>query len=129
MEGAGRGRLLSLFTDITASRPLRVCLASNSRLNFCSNLLKLHAKHRNEIALSNLGRTAKPVNDGKNRICRPQMYIDLYGRRAVAIDRKQENALAVYNAQNIIKISNRKTFARQTDGLRIKFVNSKDDLF
>ena len=57
------------------------------------------------------------------------MYIDLYGRRAVAIDRKQENALAVYNAQNIIKISNRKTFARQTDGLRIKFVNSKDDLF
>ena len=61
--------------------------------------------------------------------CGACMYIDLYGRRAVAIDRKQENALAVYNAQNIIKISNRKTFARQTDGLRIKFVNSKDDLF
>ena len=98
-------------------------------IKLCSCFPKLHAKHCNEIALGNLGRTAKPVNDGKNRICRPQMYIDLYGRRAVAIDRKQENALAVYNAQNIIKISNRKTFARQTDGLRIKFVNSKDDLF
>ena len=98
-------------------------------IKFCSCLPKLHVKPRNEIALSNLGRTAKSVNSGKHRICSPQMYIDLYGRRAVAIDRKQENALAVYNAQNIIKISNRKTFARQTDGLRIKFVNSKDDLF
>ncbi|MGP1459139.1 MAG: hypothetical protein ACTTKL_07500 [Treponema sp.] len=61
--------------------------------------------------------------------CGACLYYDIYGRRAIAIDRKQENALAVYNAQNIIKISNRKTFARQTDGLRIKFVNSKDDLF
>lgn len=57
------------------------------------------------------------------------IYYDIYGRRAVAIDRPQENALAVYNPQNIISIQNKKTFGRRTDGLRIKYTTSKDDLF
>ena len=57
------------------------------------------------------------------------IYTDIYGRRAIAIDRPQENALAVYNPQNIISIQNKKTFSRRTDGLRIKYINSKDDLF
>lgn len=56
-------------------------------------------------------------------------YYDIYGRRAIAIDEKKENALAVYNPQNIINIQNKKSFGRRTDGLRIKFINSKDDLF
>ncbi len=57
------------------------------------------------------------------------IYTDIFGRRAIAIDRPQENALAVYNPQNIISIQNKKTFGRRTDGLRIKYVNSKDDLY
>ena len=57
------------------------------------------------------------------------IYTDIYGRRAIAIDKPQENALAVYNPQNIISIQNKKTFGRRTDGLRIKYINSKDDLF
>ena len=57
------------------------------------------------------------------------IYTDIYGRRAIAIDRPQENALAVYNPQNIISIQNKKTFSRRTDGLRIKYANSKDDLY
>ncbi|MGP1415418.1 MAG: hypothetical protein ACTTJ6_05750 [Treponema sp.] len=57
------------------------------------------------------------------------IYTDIYGRRAIAIDKPQENALAVYNPQNIINIQNKKTFGRRTDGLRIKYVNSKDDLY
>lgn len=57
------------------------------------------------------------------------VYYDIYGRRAIAIDKAQENALAIYNPQNIISIKNKKSFSRRTDGLRIKFVNSKDDLF
>lgn len=57
------------------------------------------------------------------------IYTDIYGRRAVAFDRPQENALAVYNPQNIIDIQNKKTFGRKTDALRIKWVNSSDDLF
>lgn len=57
------------------------------------------------------------------------VYYDIYGRRAIAIDRPQENALAVYNPQNIIRIQNKKSFGRRTDGLRIKYVNGKDDLF
>ena len=57
------------------------------------------------------------------------IYTDIHGRRAIAIDKSQENALAVYNPQNIISIQNKKTFGRRTDGLRIKYVNSKDDLY
>ena len=57
------------------------------------------------------------------------IYTDIYGRRAVAFDRPQENALAVYNPQNIIDIQNKKTFGRKTDALRIKWVNGNDDLF
>lgn len=57
------------------------------------------------------------------------IYMDIYGRRSIAIDKPQENALAVYNPQNIISIQNKKTFSRRTDGLRIKYVNSKDDLY
>ena len=57
------------------------------------------------------------------------IYYDIYGRRAIAMDKPQENALAVYNPQNIISIQNKKTFGRRTDGLRIKYVNSKDDLY
>ena len=61
--------------------------------------------------------------------CGACLYTDIYGRRAVAIDRKQENALAVYNPQNIIKLQNKKSLTRKTDGLRIKYTNSKDDLY
>ena len=57
------------------------------------------------------------------------IYYDIYGRRAIAIDRPQENALAVYNPQNIINIQNKKTFGRRMDGLRIKYINSKGDLY
>ena len=57
------------------------------------------------------------------------IYTDIYGRRAVAFDHAQENALAVYNPQNIIDIQNKKTFGRRTDALRLKWVNAKDDLF
>lgn len=57
------------------------------------------------------------------------IYTDIYGRRAVAFDHPQENALAVYNPQNIIDIQNKKTFGRKTDALRVKWVNSNDDLF
>lgn len=57
------------------------------------------------------------------------IYYDIYGRRAIAIDQKRENAIAVYNPQNIIKITNKKTFSRKTDALRIKYINSQDDLY
>lgn len=61
--------------------------------------------------------------------CGALLYLDLYGRLAVATDRPQENALAAYNPQNIISISNKKTFGRRTDGLRVKYTTSADDLY
>lgn len=57
------------------------------------------------------------------------VYHDIYNRRAIAIDKPQENALAVYNPQNIIRIQNKKSFGRRTDGLRLKYISSEGDLF
>src|SRR5574344_1358155 len=57
------------------------------------------------------------------------IYYDIYGRLAVAIDKAQENALAVYNPQNIINIQNKKSLGRRTDGLRIKYTSSENDIY
>ena len=79
---------VTIFTNKTDFSPLQVCLTPNSRLNFVpvsrglrkrhdliySAVTKPAAKRSNEIALGNLGRTAKPVNDGKMLICRPKFY-------------------------------------------------------
>lgn len=62
-------------------------------------------------------------------VCNAVIYKDIYGRISVAIDEQQENALAVYNPQNIINITNIKTFARRVDALRIKYVDSENDNF
>ncbi len=61
--------------------------------------------------------------------CGAALYTDAAGRQAIAIDRVQENALAVYNPQNIISIENSREFARRTDCLRVTFINSENDLF
>jgi hypothetical protein len=61
--------------------------------------------------------------------CNAAMYIDIYGRRAIAIDQKQENAIAVYNAENIVDISNKKTLERRIDALRVKYTDSTNDTY
>ena len=62
-------------------------------------------------------------------VCGCAFYKDIYGRRSVAIDQAQENALAVYNPQNIINISNKKSFSRRVDALRIKYIDSTNDTY
>ena len=61
--------------------------------------------------------------------CGASLYWDIYGRLAVAIDTSKDNAIAVYNPQNIISIQNKKTFGRRTDGLRVKYVSGADDIY
>ena len=61
--------------------------------------------------------------------CGVAFYKDIYGRRSVAIDQAQENAVAVYNPQNIISLTNKKTFARRVDALRIKYIDSTNDTY
>ncbi len=62
-------------------------------------------------------------------VCGCAFYKDIYGRYSVAIDQPQENALAVYNPQNIISLTNKKTFARRVDALRIKYIDSEKDTY
>jgi len=61
--------------------------------------------------------------------CGVAFYKDIYGRRSVAIDQAQENAIAVYNPQNIISLTNKKTFSRRVDALRVKFIDSTNDIY
>ena len=62
-------------------------------------------------------------------VCGCAFYKDIYGRRSVAIDQAQENAVAVYNPQNIISLTNKKTFSRRVDALRIKYIDSTNDTY
>ena len=62
-------------------------------------------------------------------VCGCAFYKDIYGRRSVAIDQVQENAVAVYNPQNIISLTNKKTFSRRVDALRIKYIDSTNDTY
>ena len=61
--------------------------------------------------------------------CCAVLYTDIYGRKAIAIDRPQENAVAVYNPQNVISCENEREFARRTDCVRVTYVNSEGDLY
>lgn len=62
-------------------------------------------------------------------VCGCAFYKDIYGRISVAIDQAQENAIAVYNPQNIISLTNKKTFSRRVDALRIKYIDSTNDTY
>ena len=61
--------------------------------------------------------------------CGVAFYKDIYGRYSVAIDQAQENAVAVYNPQNIISLTNKKTFARRVDALRVKYIDSTNNTY
>lgn len=62
-------------------------------------------------------------------VCGCAFYKDIYGRISVEIDQAQKNAIAVYNPQNIISLTNKKTFARRVDALRIKYIDSTNDTY
>lgn len=62
-------------------------------------------------------------------VCGCAFYKDIYGHISVAIDQAQENAVAVYNPQNIISLTNKKTFSRRIDALRIKYIDSTNDTY
>ena len=53
----------------------------------------------------------------------------LTGLWGIALDAPQEQAIAVYNSNNIVDISVKKLFNRRTDGIRVKHVNSANDLY
>ena len=87
---------------------------------------------RNDIFFDDLITQAQKKDAEIQRIadvCGCAFYKDIYGRISVAIDQAQENAIAVYNPQNIISLTNKKTFARRVDALRIKYIDSTNDTF
>ena len=60
-------------------------------------------------------------------VCDCMLYQDIYGKIAVAIDTYKPNAVALYNSQNIINIEYTKEFQRETDGIKITYINREAD--
>lgn len=56
--------------------------------------------------------------------CNAVMYQNIYGKIAVTIDSVRENASFILNEQNLISFKYEKTFARKTDGLKVKYVDA-----
>lgn len=52
------------------------------------------------------------------------LYRSIYGKVAVAIDDKKENAIAVLNQQNLVSFSAEKNLTRNTDGYRVTFTEN-----
>lgn len=57
--------------------------------------------------------------------CYATLYQDIYGKISVVSDSKKENAIAVFNEQNLISFSYEKDLARRTDGIKIKYISRK----
>ena len=62
-------------------------------------------------------------------VCGAAIYRNIYGKYAVAVDCRQENAVAVFTKQNVLSIENKKEFKMRSDALRVKYINSKNDLY
>ena len=59
--------------------------------------------------------------------CYATLYQDIYGKISVVSDNKKENAIAVFNEQNLISFSYEKDLARRTDGIKIKYISRAAD--
>ena len=55
--------------------------------------------------------------------CNATLYQDIYGKISIVSDSKKENAIAVFNEQNLISFSYEKDLARRTDGIKIKYIS------
>lgn len=61
--------------------------------------------------------------------CHATLYKNMYGKWACAWDGINDTAIALFTAQNIVKITNSKTFGRKTDAIRVKYITNADNLY
>ena len=60
-------------------------------------------------------------------VCNSTLYQNIYGKIAVATDKAQENAIALLNTQNLITFNYKKSLTRQSDGIKLTYVDKESD--
>lgn len=73
------------------------------------------------------GQTKQSLLQDICNVCDCMLYQNIYGKVAVAIDTYKPNAVALFNSQNIINLEYTKEFARDTDGIKMTYVNREAD--
>ena len=73
------------------------------------------------------GQTKQSLLQDIANVCDCMLYQNIYGKIAVAIDTYKPNAVALFNSQNIINIEYTKEFARDTDGIKMTYINREAD--
>lgn len=73
------------------------------------------------------GQTKQSLLQDICNVCDCMLYQNIYGKIAVAIDTYKPNAVALFNSQNIINLEYTKEFARDTDGIKMTYVNRDAD--
>ncbi len=72
------------------------------------------------------GTTKENVVSDLLPIGRAVLYENIYGRLSVAYDCPQENAVALFNSQNLISFSYEKDFSRQPDGVKLTYIDASN---
>lgn len=83
-------------------------------------------EYRIDMVLTD-GQTKQSLLADICNVCDAMLYQDIYGKIAVAIDTYKPNAVALFNSQNIINIEYNKEFSRETDGIKMTYVNREAD--
>jgi len=87
------------------------------------------AGYKFDYVITNSQRKADTINFIMDGIGGALYQSPLTGLWGIALDAPQEQAKALYNSNNFIDISHKKIFGRRSDGLRIKYINSANDLY
>lgn len=72
------------------------------------------------------GTTKESVVSDLLPIGRAVLYENIYGQLSVAYDSVQENAVALFNSQNLISFSYEKSLARQPDGVKLTYIDASN---
>lgn len=69
------------------------------------------------------GQTKESLLSDMVSTCDAVLYRNMFGKIAVAIDTYKQNAVAVFNPQNIVSFEYSKEFVRDTDGIKITYTS------
>ena len=69
------------------------------------------------------GQTKQEVCEMILENCNAILYKSITGLMTVAIDKPKENAIALFNSQNILSIENKKNIERKADGIKINYIS------
>jgi len=73
------------------------------------------------------GQTKSAILELLCSLCHSVLYQNIYGQISIAVDKVNENAIAIFNEQNLISFSYEKELKRPVDGVKVKYINAEND--